>query len=111
MAKKDFSNVKAGRVYEAMAEATKDPEKRAQQITAAPAEVEERRAALHTQGRKGAKATRINMAFTPDNHDFIKTVARATGKTMTEFTNIVIERYRTEHPEIYEQAKALRDIL
>ena len=47
------------------------------------------------------------MAFTPENHEFIKIMARIHGKTMTEFANLVIERYRSEHPETYEQAKAL----
>lgn len=46
------------------------------------------------------------MAFTPANHDFIKTMARVSGKTMTEYANLVIEKYRQEHPEKYEQAKA-----
>ena len=51
------------------------------------------------------------MAFTPENHEFIKVMARLTGKTMTEFANLVVERYRTEHPELYEQAKAIIDQL
>ena len=51
------------------------------------------------------------MAFTPDNHEFIKVMAKISGKTMTEFTNLVIERYRTEHPEIYDQAKTIIDQL
>lgn len=76
-----------------------------QQDTAPQEEAAERAAQLRTQGRKGCKATRINMAFTPDNHEFVKIMSRITGKSMTEFTNYVIERYRTEHPEIFEQAK------
>jgi enhancing lycopene biosynthesis protein 2 len=51
------------------------------------------------------------MAFTPDNHEFIKVMAKISGKTMTEFANLCIERYRAEHPEIYEQAKAIIDKL
>ena len=51
------------------------------------------------------------MAFTPDNHEFIRVMSRITGKTMTEFTNFVIERYRAEHPEQFEQAKAIIDTL
>ena len=38
-------------------------------------------------------------------------VYRTTGHTMTEFTNIIVERYRKEHPELYEQAKAIKDSL
>lgn len=29
-----------------------------------------------TQGRKGKKLPRINMAFTPENHEYIKRVSR-----------------------------------
>ena len=85
--------------------------KKGQQGSASPQEAAERASNLKTQGRKGCKATRINMAFTPENHQFIKTMARISRRTMTEFTNLVIERYRTEHPEIYEQAKAIIDNL
>ncbi len=104
--KKDFTGINTGRVYNAIEQATS---RRGQQGTASPQEAAERAAELKTQGRKGCKATRINMAFTPDNHDFIKIMARVTGKTMTEFTNLVIERYRGEHPELYLRAKALID--
>jgi len=106
--KKDFAGVNTGRVYGAIEQATSN---RGQQGTASPQEAAERAAELRTQGRKGCKATRINMAFTPENHEFIKIMARLTGKNMTEFTNLVIERYRTEHPELYEQAKAIIDQL
>jgi len=106
--KKDFAGVNTGRVYGAIEQATSN---RGQQGTASPQEAAERAAELRTQGRKGCKATRINMAFTPENHEFIKVMARLTGKTMTEFANLVVERYRTEHPELYEQAKAIIDQL
>ena len=105
---KDFTNMKTGRVYGAIEQATS---RKGQQGNASPQEQEERAANLKTQGRKGCKAVRINMAFTPDNHEFIKVMAKISGKTMTEFTNLVIERYRTEHPEIYDQAKTIIDQL
>ena len=47
------------------------------------------------------------MAFTPDNHEFIKVMSKISGNTMTEFTNLVVKRYREEHPEIFKQAKAI----
>lgn len=106
--KKDFAGMNTGRVYGAIETATS---KKGQQGSASPQEAAERASNLKTQGRKGCKATRINMAFTPENHQFIKTMSRISGQTMTEFTNLVIERYRTEHPEIYEQAKAIIDNL
>jgi hypothetical protein len=32
-------------------------------------------------------------------------MARVTGKTMTEFANLTIAKYREEHPELYEKAQ------
>lgn len=93
----------AGKVYGAVEQATSA---KGQQGTASKQEAAERAAQLKTQGRKGCKATRINMAFTPDNYDFIRVMARATGRTMTEFTNEVITAYRNEHPEFMEQANS-----
>ena len=104
MAGKDFSGINTGRVYGAIEQATGT---KGQQGKASPQEQAERASALKTQGRKGCKAPRINMAFTPENHEYVKIMARATGKSMTEFTNLVIERYRTEHPELIEKAKDL----
>jgi len=106
--KKDFAGMNTGRVYGAIEQATS---RKGQQGTASPQEAQERAAQLKTQGRKGCKAIRINMAFTPENHEFIKVMATISGKTMTEFANLIVERYRNEHPEIYEQAKAIIDQL
>lgn len=103
-----FEQVNTGKVFEAL---EKGQRARGNHIEAGAEEKAERMAAMRTQGKKGCKAVRINMAFTPDNHDFVKTMARITGKSMTEFTNLVIERYRTEHPEIYEDAKRIIDTL
>lgn len=102
MAKKDFSGVKTGKLYGAIEQATS---KKGQQGEASPQEQKERAEALRTQGRKGCKAVRINMAFTGENHQFIKVMSKATGRTMTEFTNLIIEAYRREHPEMMEQAR------
>lgn len=85
--------------------------RKGQQAAAPPEEQAERAAQLRTQGRKGCKAYRINMAFTPDNHQFIKTIAKASGRTMTELTNEVIEAYRNEHPEFLEKAKDFIDFI
>lgn len=101
----------AGDGEEVLRQQKRGTSRQGQQVEASPEEQAERRAAGKTQGRKGCKATRINMAFWSDNHDFIKTMAKASGKTMTEYTNLVIERYRKEHPEVYNRAKALLEDL
>lgn len=106
--KKDFSDIQTGRVYGTIEQANS---KKGQQGTASPEEAHERAEALRTQGRKGCKAVRINCAFTPSNHQFIKVMARATGQTMTEFVNFVVDAYQREHPEIMEQAAAFLDVV
>lgn len=60
-----------------------------------------------TQGRKGMKAARINMAFTPDNYDYIRVMGGMRGESMTNFVNYVIEEHRRLHGEKYAQAKAI----
>lgn len=47
-----------------------------------------------TQGRKGHKLPRINMAFTPDNHEYIKHASRQLGISVTEFINNLIDEDR-----------------
>lgn len=107
--KKDFAGMNTGnRVHNNIAQATGT---KGQQGPAGPEEAEKRKAELRTQGRKGVKAERINMAFTTGNYQFIKTMARATGHTMTEFTNLIITAYREEHPEIMEQAQRLLEMV
>lgn len=81
------------------------------QTEASPEEQAERASELRTQGRKGCKAVRINMAFTPENHEFIKVMARASGRTMTEFTNLVISAYRKEHPELMAAAGTFIEVI
>lgn len=45
-----------------------------------------------TQGRKGQKLPRINMAFTPENHEYIKRVSRQNGMSVTQYINELIEQ-------------------
>ena len=109
MAKKNFSAMNTRRAETAESSAVmrkleQGASNKGQQGEATKQEAAERAAALRTQGRKGCKAIRINMAFTPDNHEFIKIMAKATGRTMTEYTNYIITAYRNEHPEFMEQA-------
>ena len=63
----------------------------------------------NARGLGGVKMPRMNMAFTPVNHDFIMTIARMTGQTYTDFVNHVIDLYREEHKEQYEAALKLRN--
>ena len=50
-----------------------------------------------TQGRKGYKMQRINMAFTPDNIQFIRDMSKAKGMTMTQYVNGVLNKEREKN--------------
>lgn len=65
--------------------------KNGQQKTADKEEQEKRAAELRTQGRKGCKAPRINMAFTTENYDFLKRESKKNGETITQFANRMIQ--------------------
>ena len=71
----------------------------------------ERQESLRTQGKKGAKAQRFNMAFTPSNLDFIRILSKLKGQTMTQFVNEIIDREREQNADIVEQLKAFTDKL
>lgn len=106
---KDFSGqIRTGKVFDALEQSTA---KKGQQGTASPEEAHERAENLRTQGRKGCKAVRINCAFSPSNHEFIKIMSKATGRTMTEMVNDIIKAYRDEHPEFMEQAQNFLDFI
>ncbi len=112
--KKDFSQVNTGRAYNQMQEAIATPaEQEPQQAQEVqnprtpytPDKVQEMRQAGTTQGRKGCKAIRINMAFAPDLHEYIKVMARVRGESVTDFTNYVFRQSMEQNAELYEQAK------
>lgn len=69
--------------------------------------IQEAQATQQTQGRKGYKMQRINMAFTPDNIDFLRTISKVKGQTMTQFVNDILDKARAENKELIEQIKSL----
>lgn len=46
-----------------------------------------------TQGKKGQKLKRINMAFSDLNHDYITHESRRRGISATAFVNLIIDEY------------------
>lgn len=82
---------------------------RKMQTPASEEEAKERMALMQTRGRKGVHLPRINMAFTPENHDFIKTMSVVTCKTMTEFLNDVIKQYREVYSQNYDEIIKMRE--
>lgn len=124
MAKKDFSSMNTGRLAEVIAEATAEPAaaQPAQQeteqepaytytgpgrktYTADSAEAVELMNNFKTTGRKGLHLPRINLAFSPENYDYIVTMSRVRGQNYTEFINKLITEHREQHTEIYAKAQ------
>ena len=109
MAKKDFSSINNAPVYEQINQATKAARKPVEAYNTEQADA--MRAAGTTQGRKGCKLHRVNMAFSDEVHDYIRTMARVRGESITEFTNFVFQKSMEDNAETYEKAKAFRDAM
>lgn len=60
-----------------------------------------------TQGRKGQKLPRINMAFSPENLEHIRLMARVTGCSATAYVNQLIAADREQRGEVVAQAAKL----
>lgn len=135
MAKKDFSNANTDPVYRTIAEATaEEPTQEAQPVeeaqeaqqpqmvlgryglyhkytpqgSADEAEQLQRAEDMQTQGRKGCKLPRINMAFSAENHEYLKVMAGITGLSLTQLCNQIVEEHRKAHGEQYEAAKNIK---
>lgn len=123
MTKKDFSGVNTERVYGTIAEATAEPEEtvealtqeeqsaRKERKTYTAEEAAEAMQNLKTAGRKGVKLPRINLAFSPDLYDYVRTMARARGETLTEFVNHILRQSMEENQDIYRKAIEFRNSL
>ena len=106
MAKQDFS-----KISEQFSKAAGTGRRGQGEITAE--EKAEREATGRTQGRKGCQkpVKRLNFAMTPENHDFVMILSKASGKNMTDVTNSIITKYRAEHPELQAEAQKFVDIV
>ena len=60
-----------------------------------------------TQGKKGQKLPRINMAFSPENLEHIQIMGRVMGCSATEYVNRLIAADREQRGEIVTQANKL----
>lgn len=109
MAKKEeFDKIKKTDVYGTMESATADKDVKP---LASPEEQERRLKYMKTQGKKGCHAMRMNMAFQPDNYQYIKVMSRITGMTHTQYVNYVLEQYRLQNGEVYDKAKEIINML
>ena len=115
--KKDFSTVNTGRVYDAIAEATAEPAAQEVQKKRKPRrgyteqEAQEFLKDMKTTGRKGLKLPRINLAFAPDIYDYIQTMSRVRGESLTEFVNVALLQHMEDHKDLYNKAIEFRNSL
>jgi hypothetical protein len=63
-----------------------------------------------TQGKKGQKLPRINMAFSPDNLEYLQIISRIEGKSITEYVNKLIRIDSSSRAEEVSQAKSVLKI-
>lgn len=116
--KKDFSSVNTNPVYDAIAEAIEetpaagsDKKQYKPRKTYSEEEAAAALESLQTSGKKGVKLPRINLAFTPANYDFIKTMAQVRGQNLTEFVNDMLKEARESHADLYQKAIEFRNSL
>lgn len=62
---------------------------------------------LGTQGRKGAKLPRINMAFSTQSLDYLRVMAALKGVSITRYVNDLVEQDMARNAEAYDAAKHL----
>lgn len=62
-----------------------------------------------TQGRKGAKLPRINMAFSQENLDYLRVMAGIRGQSVTRYVNVLVELDMKKNREVYETARKLSE--
>lgn len=117
---KDFSNLNTGRAMQQMQTAQgahvaqevqevqeKQEKQRKPRKRYTPEEAQKiLESGRNAKGLGGVKMPRMNMAFTPQNYDFIATLATARGQNYTEFVNHMVDLYREQYKDQYEQAKA-----
>ena len=113
MAKKDFSDININPVYDAIQEATaqETQQKRKPRKEPTPEEARELLQSMRTTGHKGLKLPRINLAFAPDCYEYVQTMSRVRGESMTDFINLVIREHKENHGDIYEKALEFRKLL
>lgn len=76
------------------------PEHAAQVVPVAPG-------VSQTQGRKGAKLPRINMAFTPQNLEYLRVMAGLRGQSITRYVNALVEQDMEVNRAAYDVARGL----
>lgn len=103
--RRGFVDVDTAPVYDTLNEAPKKQYR--QRKTLQGDEAQQALENLRTQGQKGLKSPRINLAFRPSVYDFVHVMSAIRGQAMTEYINEVLAAEMERNRAAYEQAKAL----
>lgn len=60
-----------------------------------------------TQGKKGKKLPRINMAFSPENLEYLQLISRLEGISITQYVNNLVAKDRADKSDIVDKAKEI----
>lgn len=103
MGKKDFSAT-----FKQLTQTVQEPQQ-VQEVQKTPTEqeIQKAQAEQQTQGKKGYKMQRINMAFTPDNIEYIRAISKLKGRTMTQYVNDLIAQEREKNTDLLQQIKSI----
>lgn len=108
--KKDFNSttINAGRVYDNIEQATAKGRKH---TTASPEEIAQRQAEGRTRGKKGCHKVSFTVALAPQNHEYLKLMAKMTGKTAGEFLDYLLQAHKATNEEVAEELTRLNNML
>ena len=119
--KTNFSEIAENAVLANISEATADTEveqtAEVQEVAEKPKkprktytaeEIAEFQENMNTSGRKGAWLKRINTGFSKSNYEYIMTMSRVSGLTLSAFINQALAQHKEDHRDLYEQALEFR---
>lgn len=116
--KKDFSSVNTNPVYKTIQEATQEQlpgqleiKQRKDRITYSEAEQASFTESGKTQGHKGTEKPRINLGLPGELYNYVKTMSRASGLTMTEFIALILAQHKAARESEYKQILERRNSL
>lgn len=66
------------------------------------------RVSTQTQGRKGQKLPRINMAFTKENQDYLHRISRIEGCSITDYVNHLVKADFEKRKDLLRQLDELK---
>lgn len=119
MSKKDFKNINTNHVYETMKNALAQDAYGAHDVQETydayrvheEHETQDNLISSNTCKNKKLKLPRINMSFSHEIYDYIKTMSKVGGISITEFVNLIIKNHMDKHIDQYNKTIEIRNSL